>query len=70
MGKVAGNAVPLLLGYGPGFTADFLHPPGLPWEAQMTRLQAIKLYLSRQKASMDSYLPSATRIGSNPMVII
>ena len=45
--KIAGAAVPLLLEYDPGFTADFLHQLVLPTKVQMARLRTIELYISR-----------------------
>ncbi|KAK3904432.1 hypothetical protein C8A05DRAFT_13694 [Staphylotrichum tortipilum] len=56
MDKIAGNAIPLLLEFDPGFTLDFLNPLLLPTRRQMTHLDEIELYLSsRKRATRNGY---------------
>ncbi len=50
MDKIAGNAIPLLLDYDPGFPPDMLHLLLLQQKEDMERLQIVEEYLSRRRA--------------------
>lgn len=57
MDKIAGNAIPLLLDYDPGFPLDMLHPLLLERKKDMERLVALETYVShRRKQAAGQYL--------------
>jgi hypothetical protein len=57
MDKIAGNAIPLLLDYDPGFPLDMLHPLLLERKRDMERLVALETYVShRRKQAAGRYL--------------
>lgn len=54
--RIAGNAVPLLLAYDPGFPPDVFHPLLLERKEEMGRLKRLECYLSRrQNKSLSPY---------------
>ncbi|KAJ4291237.1 hypothetical protein N0V88_006237 [Collariella sp. IMI 366227] len=64
--KLAGQAIPLLLEYDPCLPSDFLHSLILPTRTQMSRLQAIELYLLKRKQSAHSvYYPVFANFGKD-----
>ncbi|KAK3293166.1 uncharacterized protein B0H64DRAFT_327170 [Chaetomium fimeti] len=67
MDKVAGDAVPLLLEYDPGFKSGPFQSLILPTHRQMARLHDIEAYLSDRgrgvKATRHGYLPTYAEFG-------
>ncbi|KAK4153473.1 hypothetical protein C8A00DRAFT_33763 [Chaetomidium leptoderma] len=59
MDKIAGNAIPLLLDYDPGFPPDVFHPLLLERKEEMGRLKQLEDYLSRRQNRAPSPYPSA-----------
>ncbi|KAK4130358.1 hypothetical protein BT67DRAFT_490504 [Trichocladium antarcticum] len=57
--RLAGQAIPLLLEYDPCFPPDLLHPLVLPTRTQLSRLQAVELYLLERKQSTPGLYPPA-----------
>ncbi|VBB80720.1 Putative protein of unknown function [Podospora comata] len=47
--RIAGDAIPLLLEYDPGFTSDIFYPLILPTKRRMERLQTIENYLANRR---------------------
>ncbi|KAH6619158.1 hypothetical protein B0J18DRAFT_481466 [Chaetomium sp. MPI-SDFR-AT-0129] len=59
MDKIAGNAIPLLLDYDPGFPLDILHPLLLNRKKDMERLVALETYVSHRRIQAPGQYPSA-----------
>lgn len=59
MDKLAGEYIPLLREYDPGFTENLLYPLILPTQRQMSRLLQVEMYLSERRKQAQNGYPSA-----------